>query len=415
MLARRQSSAPIILRLTWLGNFWYSAFVRVLFVADGRSPIARNWMRYFIERGDEVFLASTFICAPDMPLRGMEITPVAYSQSRGSPRLSSGDSSGMLRLRTFVRHLLGPLTISRAASRLREFTERIQPDLVHAMRIPFEGMLAADACTTRPLLVSAWGNDFTLHAPSTALMRHYTSWTLQIAGALHADCRRDLRLARQWGFSPVKPTLVVPGGGGIQSDIFFAAPTPPVDPVVINARGARSYVRNDTFFKAIPLVLEHQPKTRFVCVALSADRDAARWITRLRIGHAVQLLPQLSQSELAHVFRRGQVMVSPSVHDGTPNSLLEGMACGCFPIAGDLESIREWIRPGENGLLVDASNPQDLANAIIRALQNESLRRDAAGLNHQLINQHAQFARCMDQAQEFYKRIVSGLQLDRQP
>ena len=35
------------------------------------------------------------------------------------------------------------------------------------------------------------------------------------------------------------------------------------------------------------------------------------------------------------------------MHDGTPNTLLEGMACGCLPVAGDLDSIREWLKPGQ--------------------------------------------------------------------
>jgi hypothetical protein len=33
--------------------------MKILYVADGRSPIAQNWIRYFAERGDEVYLAST--------------------------------------------------------------------------------------------------------------------------------------------------------------------------------------------------------------------------------------------------------------------------------------------------------------------------------------------------------------------
>ena len=410
-----RSSAPMILRLTWAGNFWYSDLVRVLFVADGRSPIALNWMQYFVERGDEVFLASTFACSPDLPLEGLEITPVAYSGSRRSPQDSRGGSAGSLKWRTALRHLLGPLTVPRAARRLRAFAERIRPDLVHAMRIPFEGMLAADAYGAAPLLVSVWGNDFTLHAPSTALMRHYTSWTLRVADALHADCRRDIRLARQWGFASTKPTMVAPGGGGIRNDVFFAPSDPAVGSTIINPRGSRAYVRNDVLFKAIPLVLARHSNAKFICVALSGDREAATWIEKLRIGHAVQLLPQVPQTELADLFRRAQVLVSPSVHDGTPNSLLEGMACGCFPIAGDLESIREWIQNGENGLLVDATSPEELAHAILKALENENLRREAAGLNHQLILKRAEYTRCMSQAREFYKRIVAGATLTARP
>jgi hypothetical protein len=42
--------------------------VRILFVADGHSPIARNWIAHFVEAGHEVHLASTFPTGPDLPL-----------------------------------------------------------------------------------------------------------------------------------------------------------------------------------------------------------------------------------------------------------------------------------------------------------------------------------------------------------
>jgi len=115
------------------------------------------------------------------------------------------------------------------------------------MRIPYEGMLAADAYTGRPLVVSIWGNDFTLHAPSTRLMGYYTRWTMQVADALHTDCRRDVRLAREWGFGEEKLALVAPGNGGVRTDVFYPPPQPVEEPVIINPRGFRPYVRNDAF------------------------------------------------------------------------------------------------------------------------------------------------------------------------
>ncbi len=78
---------------------------------------------------------------------------------------------------------------------------------------------------------------------------------------------------------------------------------------------------------------------------------------------------------MAQLFRRAMVAVSPSEHDGTPNTLLEAMACGCFPVAGDIESVREWLVDGENALLVNPADPQVLAAAIIRALDDAGLRR----------------------------------------
>lgn len=383
--------------------------MRLLFVADGRSPIAQNWIRYFLGRGDDVYLASTFPCEIDdnLPLREIEVIPVAFSGFRKSSQRPGTAPARTVRLRTAIRQWFGPLTIRRAANRLRGFIERVKPDLIHAMRIPYEGMLAADAYLATPLVVSTWGNDFTLHATSTPLMRHYTHWALQVADALHADCHRDVRLAREWGLDEGKPTLVVPGNGGVQSDVFYAPGQPVEDPVIINPRGFRPYVRNEEFFQAIPLVLRKHPNAKFVFALMAGEPQAMEWIQALGIMNSVELLPPLSHAEMAHAFRRAQIVVSPSVHDGTPNSLLEGMACGCFPLAGDLESIREWITPQENGLLFDPTSPPSIARAINTAIENQELRTKAAGLNQAIIADRAEYKRSMRRAENFYEEILA--------
>jgi hypothetical protein len=381
--------------------------MRILFVADGRSPIALNWIRYFAERGDEVYLATTFACQPELSLHEIEFTPVAYSGARARGSRSHAGTGLGLRWRTVLRQILGPLTLRRSAQSLQRFIDHVHPDVVHAMRIPFEGMLAANARSAAPLVVSVWGNDFTLHAPSTPLMRHHTEWTMTVADGLHADCHRDVRLARQWGLSPTRPTLVIPGSGGIRTEVFYAPREIQAEPVVINPRGARAYVRTDVFLHAIPEVLRRLPGARFLCPGLVGDRGAERTIRSLGIQRAVQLLPHLPQAELAGLFRGSQVLISPSTHDGTPNTLLEGMACGCLPVAGNLESIREWIRDGENGVLVDASDAGQVAQGILRGLENENLRRQAAGLNRELVRQRAEYGPCMQRAAEFYVKVIA--------
>ena len=382
--------------------------MKILFVADGRSPIALNWMRYFVVRGDEVNLTSSFACQPGLDLKSLDVISVAFS---GTKRISANStprpaSSRTIKLRTAIRHFLGPFTISRSAKKLRTVIERVNPDLIHAMRIPYEGMLAADAYNGIPLLVSVWGNDFTLHAPSTRMMRYYTHWTMKVADALHTDCQRDVRLAQEWGFAPRRPTLVIPGSGGIQTKVFYPPKNLVDEPIVFNPRGFRAYVRNDVFFRSIPLVLKEIPRARFLCTSMAGEAQVLQWIEELDIQHAVELLPPMPHMQMADVYRRASVLVSPSVHDGTPNTLLEGMASGCFPVAGDLESIREWITDGENGLLIDATDPFRLAESIVKALKSKDLRKQAAGLNAKRIAEKAEYNACMAQAAYFYERIM---------
>ena len=392
--------------------------MRYLFVVDGRSPIAINWIRHFAESSDEIYIASTFACLVDLPINGLEITPVAFSALKKPTQRPGSASSRTLRLRTVIRQWFGPLTIRRASQRLAIFIERVKPDLIHAMRIPYEGMLAAEArrrlsfpstgssLRSARLIVSSWGNDFTLHAPSSRLLSQYTRQTLQTADALHADCQRDVRLAREWGLDSSKPTLVAPGNGGIRSEIFHPNSKPVDQPVIINPRGFRPYVRNDAFFKAIPMVLARQPAAKFICTSMAGESQANQWIRDLNINHAVELLPSMPHTQMANAFRRAQIVVSPSIHDGTPNTLIEGIACGCFPIAGDLESIREWITPNENGLLFDPNDPQSIASAMISAIEDKDLRNNAAKRNQEIISSRAEYEQNMERVEEFYKTVI---------
>jgi glycosyltransferase involved in cell wall biosynthesis len=402
--------------------------VRLAYIADGRSPIALQWMRHFVETGHEVHLISTFPCQPDLALASLQVVPVAFSGTRpGRPtnraagRASALFGAGGIGFRTVLRHWLGPLTVPAAARRVRQGLQGIRPDLVHAMRVPFEGMLAAAADPAAPLLVSVWGNDFTLHAPASPGMRRLTRHTLLRADGLQADCQRDLRLAERWGLRPGAPGDVIPGNGGVRPELFFpsdgsqhsAGPHPPgweriptAGPVIVNPRGFRGYVRIDTFFRAIPLVLHERPEAFFVCPGMAGEQPALRWTARLGVEGRVLLLPSLSSAQMGMLFRRAQLSVSPSEHDGTPNTLLEAMACGCFPVAGDLESIREWIEPGANGLLFNPADPRALAEAILHALSDEHLRAAAARVNQRLIAERGTYEAGMAKAERLYRRLI---------
>jgi glycosyltransferase involved in cell wall biosynthesis len=385
--------------------------LKLLFLADGRSPIALNWIQHFIAAGHEVHLASTFPAEPLPGAASHTLAPVAFSGAAGGTagggKWLKQAASPLLRAR--LRQWLGVLTLPRAARRLTGLIHTLQPDLIHAMRIPYEGMAAALADPPAPLLISIWGNDLTLHAPASPMMRRRTRHALARADAIHADCRADVRRAREWGFAAGKPFVVLPGGGGVQPDIFY----PPAGnlratslPAIINPRGMRAYVHNREFFEAIPLVLEAYPDARFVCTGMAGEAQAEAWVREFGVAGAVELLPRVPRAQMGGLFRGAQVAVSLTSHDGTPNTLLEAMACGCYPVAGDLESIREWIEPGKNGALVNPARPAEIAGGIIAALGDAARRDYARQINFSIIRERAEHAAVMQAAEAFYRALV---------
>ena len=399
--------------------------MRLAFIADGRSPTTRGWLSLFTERGHEVHLLSTFRCESMPGVASLHLIPVAFSgmgkqREGGEFRAPGGAQSS--RLRSDIRHWLGPFTLPRAARQVRKILDTLEVELIHSLRIPFEGMLGAYVQPKMPLVASVWGNDFTLHARSSPGMTFHTRQALSRVHALHADCKRDIRLAADWGFPPDRPTVVLPGGGGIVRDLFKPAPPemdslrpevrkqledlPADSPIVVNPRGFRAYVRNDTFFRSIPGVVERNPGTIFLCPAMAGTEEAKRWLDQLKIEQSVRLLPKLSREEIAMVYRMSTVMVSPSEHDGTPNTFLEAIACGCFPAVGDLESLREWVTDGENGFLVDPGDPEALAQATSRALKDDQLREKASKINQDLVDERADRDQVAITAERFYEKIL---------
>jgi glycosyltransferase involved in cell wall biosynthesis len=399
--------------------------MRVAILADGRSPITRGWLSALSALNYELHLISTFPCKVDLPLASSHMVPIAFSgfdrRKAGTGSSALGGAAG-IRTRAALKRWLGMATFPSAVRRLRATLQALDVDVLHALRIPYEGMLAAETDTGMPLILSVWGNDFTLHARSTPWMGWLTKRAVTRAQALHADCQRDIRMAREWGLAEGLPTLVAPGGGGLDRAIFHPGSgdlkrlRPELQvlehtlttngPVVINPRGFRTYVRNDTFFQAVPRILEEIPEAVFIAPAMLGERPAEQWITRLGIRDSVILLPQLTPVEMAVLYQRSQIMVSPSEHDGTPNSFLEAIACGCFPVVGDLESLREWVQEGINGYLVDPGDPGALGDAVVGALRDEGLRAQASASNQVIIDERAERSRVVGQLDQFYKTVL---------
>ncbi len=400
--------------------------MRICFIADVRSAIARNWIRYFPAHGHEVHVLATNLsedsAIPGATVQGL--VPVSKSQpaiAESASGLSGAkfrfDPSTLWGRTAFsVRNqIVRPAKCILLTRRARALVRSIDPDILHALRIPIEGELGA-MLGVHPFVASIWGNDLTLYAAHSLVHRTLTRRTLTQIDGLLSDTDVDIQRARALAPIDELPSLRIPGCGGLNRELFFPGRSDhsilqrfgidPGRPVVLNPRGFRQYVRQDTFFASIPKVLAVRPDVQFVGVDLLGWRRREQWIGRSGLASCVFLTGHLAQAELAELYREAILTVSPTEHDGTPNSLLEAMACGCLPICGDLPSIREWITHEVNGLLIDPGDSDALASAILRGLSDRSLRERAAHHNKNLTAADADYEDCMQKVVPFYHEVI---------
>lgn len=79
------------------------------------------------------------------------------------------------------------------------------------------------------------------------------------------------------------------------------------------------------------------------------------------------------RSDIPNLLRQIDVFILPSLIEGSPISLMEAMTAGKAVIASDIPSIREIVRNGKEGILVNPYDTEDMKRAILFFYNNPDL------------------------------------------
>ena len=85
-------------------------------------------------------------------------------------------------------------------------------------------------------------------------------------------------------------------------------------------------------------------------------------------------------------FGQAKIAIGNNISDGVPNTLLEAIICGAFPIQSNPGGASEdYIVHNKNGMLI--KNPEDskeIAKQIKKALINDELLKNAFSINQEI-------------------------------
>ena len=135
--------------------------------------------------------------------------------------------------------------------------------------------------------------------------------------------------------------------------------------------------------QAAEQVLKDFPETQFWIVGKDkAEPKMRNLCNKWQVASSFHFLGWQSQVDLVKLYAQADIFTIPSLTEAFGVVFLEAMSAGVPVIGTNVGGIPEIIQDGQNGLLVPPSNPEALAELIIKLLRDQTLKErfQCAGL-----------------------------------
>jgi len=306
------------------------------------------------------------------------------------------------------------------ASALANVIHTWKPDIVHTLGLEPSSFDYFAARAAFNLKVGTWVVQVR-GGPDLDLNQHIPRFRKTIDEVIHscdqliADNQQNYDLLSSLGVpaNRLAPLGVVPGSGGIDVDYLSQRwPCLPskreriiVWPKTYEAPSSKALPVFEALRIAWPRI---QPCRIYMLWVVQPEIHS--WFAKLprEIQASCTLLERIPRTETLDLLLKARVMLAPSLTDGIPNSMLEAMACGTFPIVSPIDTLRPLLRSPDHTLFARNLYPEEVAQAIERAMNDDSLVDSVVQRNLDFVSRHSNRAIIQPKVIQYYEDLASG-------
>ena len=175
----------------------------------------------------------------------------------------------------------------------------------------------------------------------------------------------------EWGVPPER--LIVQHIGTRAAEFLKPVAREIKMPVTFGYIGPLTYHKGaHTLVDAFNL-LDSNLETRLIVYGDNGSQYAEGLKQRVRNG-AVQFRPRYRHEDLQEILKEIDVVVVPPIwYDNAPQVVFESLSAGVPVIGARIGGIPDFVRDGENGILYEAGNAEDLAKKMTMVARDPSL------------------------------------------
>ncbi len=241
--------------------------------------------------------------------------------------------------------------------------------LHHPITIDLEYALAAAGSAWKRALVRRW-HGFVPAQGHTARA---------LSALLTVSCASKDRAVRDFDLDP---NAIVVAPNGIDHDIFTPRPATPREPGLIVATASADVPIKgvDVLMDGFARLADQRPNARLTLIGRLRDGAAKERLAASGHADRVTCVADLSRTDVADLYRRAHVVVSPARFEGFGFPAAEAMACAAPVIASDGGALPEVV--GDAGVLFPSGDGAALS-AALDALLSDPGRAQALGAQGQ--------------------------------
>lgn len=135
--------------------------------------------------------------------------------------------------------------------------------------------------------------------------------------------------------------------------------------------------------EAVKILKGKMPEMRLLIIGEGGEKENLQeQVEKLKLKQNVIFFGKLANEKIPEYMIASDIFVLPSLSEGLPVTVLEAMAAGLPIVATQVGGLPEIVKQGQNGFLVEAKEPEILAQKILTLLSDEKLR-NSMSLNNQ--------------------------------
>ena len=319
--------------------------------------------------------------------RGHEVTIVTASE-KYRPYQSQDQGVKLLRVLGVPNPfwLEGPMPYL-SPSGMRKLIDRLQPDIIHTHENALlSNFLPHVRTDSHPRLVSSCYAlpryvTYYLHFIGLEALVEKITWKYYVGVLNHYEhivfCTRTHEHEfRLHGLRP--PTTVISNGVNIQR--YCPTPVPgedictsyhlPARPRILSVGRLMKDKKLHLLVRAMRLVCDAR-EAHLLVVGRGSERPRLKaLIQRLQLEPYIHLLGYVPEQDLPALYRACDLFAIPSLVEVQSLPALQAAVTGLPIVAANSAALPELVRHGENGLLVEPQNAEELGKAILHILDH---------------------------------------------